>query len=357
MFHKVRILSAQVLLVMLGVLYAGSVAIAEDNFWRVSKLSGDVAVTASGIQRVSLTSEAVLKPGDSVRTGRNGRVLLVRGEESILIAPNSDVGIPGEKKEPGWTTITQRAGSILLEVEKRNVKHFEVATPYLAAVVKGTHFRVTVNNNETHVDVLRGKVEVSDFKSGQIALVLSGQSAKVWAHGLGGLSLTGSGTFNPIQQGEPRKPSVSPLSKEERLALRGMANGHQVRIASPLGEARLNIHKVTKGLARAQTAFASSGRGNATGRDGDQRGSADNGKSAFAQDNGNGLGSGNGLGNGSGLGNANANGLGSGNGLGNGNANGLGNGNGNGLANGVGNGLINGVGQGNGNNGKAKGKS
>jgi hypothetical protein len=349
MFHRARILCAQFLLVMLGVLYAGSVATAEDNFWRVGKLSGDVAVTASGVQKASLTKETILKPGDNVLTGRNGRVLLVRGEESILIAPNSVVGIPGEKKEPGWTTIVQRAGSILLEVEKRNVKHFEVATPYLAAVVKGTHFRVTVNNNETHVDVLRGKVEVTDFKSGQIALVLPGQSAKVLAHGKGGLSLSGSGTFNPIQHGAPRKPSVLPVSREERSALRGMSNGHQVHIASPLGDVKLNIHKVTKGLARAETFSALSGRGKKTGLGTSQRASAGDGSSAFAQDNGNGNGVGNG--NGNGLGNGN------GNGLGNGNGNGVAGGNGNGLANGVGNGLINGVGHGNGNNGKAKGKS
>ena len=86
-----------------------------------------------------------MKPGDTIRTGRNGRVLLVRGEETILISPNSVIGLPTEKKDGLATTILQQAGSILLEVEKRNVKHFEVETPYLAAVVKGTQFRVSVN--------------------------------------------------------------------------------------------------------------------------------------------------------------------------------------------------------------------
>ncbi len=92
-------------------------------------------------------------PGNTVRTGRNGRVLLVRGEESILIAPNSVVGLPSEKKEGLATTIKQQAGSILLEVEKKSVKHFEVETPYLAAVVKGTQFRVTVSASGVKVDV------------------------------------------------------------------------------------------------------------------------------------------------------------------------------------------------------------
>ena len=109
--------------------------------------------------------------GDNISTGPNGRVLLTRGTETILVSPNSSIGIP-EKKGELSTTITQRAGTILLEVEKRNVKHFEVETPYLAAVVKGTQFRVSVNGKGTKVKVLRGQVQVADFKSGQYALVI-----------------------------------------------------------------------------------------------------------------------------------------------------------------------------------------
>ncbi|MGZ3292816.1 MAG: FecR domain-containing protein, partial [Xanthobacteraceae bacterium] len=134
------------ILTMAFVLGAASGALAaEDGVWRVSKSSGEVWTTTSGAQQASLTQEDVLKPGDTIRTGRNGRVLLVRGEETILVSPNSVIGLPTEKKDGLSTTILQQAGSVLLEVEKRNVKHFEVETPYLAAVVKGTQFRVTVN--------------------------------------------------------------------------------------------------------------------------------------------------------------------------------------------------------------------
>src|SRR5260370_20771813 len=134
-------------------------------------------MTTTGAQPVSLKEEEILKPGESARTGHNGRVLLVRGEETILVSPNSVIGLPAEKKDGLSTTIMQQAGSILLEVEKKNVKHFEVETPYLAAVVKGTQFRVSVNSASTNVEVMRGQVEVADFKSGQIAQVLPGQQA------------------------------------------------------------------------------------------------------------------------------------------------------------------------------------
>lgn len=261
----------------------------DDGIWSVRKSSGEVWLATSGAQQVSLNQEETLKPGDTIRTGRNGRVLLVRGEETILISPNSMVGVPVEKKEGLSTTIIQQAGSILLEVEKRNVKHFEVETPYLAAVVKGTHFSVTVGAGSTKVGVLRGQVEVSDFKTGQIAQVMPGQVATAFEHGKPGLSLSGSGTLNPIEQGKPRASTIErvPVPKSGLSVPRNAANGPaihalgtidkgtqtagaptqsrgasaahapkagMVRISTSLGEVKLNFHKVTHGLAHSAVA-------------------------------------------------------------------------------------------------------
>jgi hypothetical protein len=257
---------------------------AEGGVWSVSKSSGEVWITSGGVQQASLKPEDNLNPGDTIRTGRTGRVFLIRDEESILIAPNSVVALPAEMKEGLSTTIVQRAGSILLEVEKRNVKHFEVETPYLAAVVKGTRFRVSVNATSTSVDVIRGQVEVADFKSGQIVKVMPGQRATAFEHGKPGLSLSGTGIFNPIEQSEPRPSSVDriPVPKAGLSAPRNAANGQAIRalaaidrtggrgalqprypggmrseglrISSALGEVKLDVHKVTHGLARGSTA-------------------------------------------------------------------------------------------------------
>ena len=186
-------------------------AFAQDGAWRVSKVSGDVSVTPQGGPQGGLADGATVKPGDNVRTGQNGRVLLTRGQETILISPNSVIGIPADKKAGMSTTIIQQAGSILLEVEKRNAKHFAVETPYLAAVVKGTQFRVTVDGTGSRVDVLKGQVEVADFKSGQFALVKPDQAAKVSIQGAAGLSLSGSGALSPVQQGTPRQ-TINPIA-------------------------------------------------------------------------------------------------------------------------------------------------
>src|SRR4051812_22668451 len=210
---------------------ATSAFAADDGAWTVSKSSGDVWLTSTGAQPASLKQEELLKPGDVVRTGRTGRVLLQRGAETMLISPNSVVGLPAEKKEGLSTTILQQAGSILLDVEKKNVKHFEVETPYLAAVVKGTQFRVTVNAASTSVDVIRGQVEVADFRSGQIAQVKPGQHATTFANGKGGLSLGGSGSFSPIEQGKPRTPSIErvPVPRAGLTAPRNTATGQAIQ--------------------------------------------------------------------------------------------------------------------------------
>lgn len=72
---------------------------AQERSWRVEKSSGHVWVARPSAQKVSLTKDAELNPGDSIRTGSNGRVLLVRGEERIVISPNSEIGIPAVSQD------------------------------------------------------------------------------------------------------------------------------------------------------------------------------------------------------------------------------------------------------------------
>jgi hypothetical protein len=225
---------------------------ADGGTWSVSKASGDVWIATEGAQQASLSQEEILKPGDTIRTGRNGRVLLVRGEETILISPNSVVGLPTEKTDGLSTTIVQQAGSILLEVEKRNVKHFEVETPYLAAVVKGTHFSVTVNGGSTKVGVLRGQVEVSDFRTGQITQVMPGQFATAFEQGKAGLSLSGSGTFSPIEQGKPRASTIPrvPVPKSGLSAPRNAASGRAIHALGPINKSTSRVRRLNRARRR-----------------------------------------------------------------------------------------------------------
>lgn len=381
---------------------ATSAALAADGQpWHVTKATGDILLIRSDRKTVALTSESELQAGDTIQTGPTGRVMLTRGEERIVVSPNTSIGVPLQNAHYP-STITQQRGTILLEVERKNVQHFEVETPYLAAVVKGTMFRVTVDRHGSKVDVLRGQVQVADFKTGQTALVAPGQAARVRANGLNGLSLSGRGKFSPIERGTPRTPSVQASSPKPGTMAQAKAavgdagstsksssilrlSGHGVRIGSAIGDVKLDFHKVTKGLAhssdttRAQvrsddrTSAApsvesgfTSGSLNASvvspgangnvisrGTSGNTAGptagnsSGSSGSNAVAQGSNkkdSQVGAGNDDGNNQGNGKGNA-----GNGKGNGGNNGNGNGNGNGGTNGNGNG--------NNGNGNGKGKT
>jgi hypothetical protein len=295
-FHLTSVFAALVL---------SSAALAEEA-WQVGKSSGEVWVVSKGAQPASLSDQLDIKPGDVIRTGRNGRALLKRGEETILVAPNSEIGIPEKPKDGLTTTILQKAGSILLNVEKRSEKHFDVETPYLAAVVKGTQFRVDVDANGARVNVVRGQVEVADFKSGQIAQVMPGQLAKVSIEGPKGIDLTGAGPRHPIVEGTPRAPMLerlsipkgglgAPQSNGRQLRASGNAgtisvrsagierSGHQAtehrartRITAPLGEVRLDVGRATNHLVHSSAAPSQASRRNTSdgnfGRDGNGNG-------------------------------------------------------------------------------------
>ena len=230
--------------------------------WVIEKVLGDVKVehkVGSEAARRDLT----LAPSDTIRTGKNGRAVLVRGQESIMVSPNTSISVPNASRE-GMSTIIQRTGTILLEVEKKNVQHFEVETPFLATVVKGTRFEVRVGQDRAKVSVLRGQVQVADFKSGQIGMVTVGQTAMVTPHHPG-LTLTGLGPKAPIQQGTPRASRVQtqsrvtapagakPAAPAVKTGITRTGTGG-IRITGALGPVQLDVNKATGGMARSEAA-------------------------------------------------------------------------------------------------------
>jgi hypothetical protein len=282
--------SLRMFVLLVALTSSAAAARADDASWQIGKSSGDVWVVSQGAQPAALGDQAEIKAGDVIRTGRTGRVLLKRGEETILVAPNTEVGIPKKPQDGLSTTILQKAGSILLSVEKRNENHFEVETPYLAAVVKGTQFRVDVDRSGARVNVVRGQVEVADFRSGQIAQVMPGQLARVSLGAVGGISLSGPGSHLPIVNGRPRPPSIerllvprgglhAPASTGRQIralhapgaaAMRSARAGHpahqaierhsRTRISAPLGEVKLDVGRATNHLVRGHGGYGSAGR-------------------------------------------------------------------------------------------------
>ncbi|MBT3929943.1 MAG: FecR domain-containing protein, partial [Rhodospirillaceae bacterium] len=70
-------------------------------------------------------------------------------------------------------------GKAFFDVDKRPGQDFEVQTPYLAAIVKGTSFSVSVTDQRSRVNVAEGRVGVTALGIGQSVVVGPGQSARV----------------------------------------------------------------------------------------------------------------------------------------------------------------------------------
>jgi hypothetical protein len=261
-------LRGQVCAGTLGCLVLWALAVpanAQEGGWRVARLSGEAWVTRAGTSASPLISDAVVGRGEKIQTSRNGRVQLVRGAETVLIAPNSVLELSDE--DGGRTIVRQQAGSVSIEAEKKNVQHFEVRTPVLAAVVKGTQFTVTLRNGMADVAVSRGQVDVTSFRSGQSVLVLPGQRASASAIGRGALSIGGAGRPQAIRTGVPvtsdvrpvtvprggfTKPVVAPTAD---TAVRRAGLSSAPRISGTIGP-RINVHQASKGLASAPNSQA-----------------------------------------------------------------------------------------------------
>src|ERR1044072_5741269 len=97
MLGDIRLLLSAFLIGAFFAIGFASPAIAQDDSWRVSKSSGEVWFDEPGAQPAALSDDTVLNPGSSVRTGANGRVLLSRGAETIMVSPNTVMQIPLSK--------------------------------------------------------------------------------------------------------------------------------------------------------------------------------------------------------------------------------------------------------------------
>lgn len=171
---SIRLILA-VLLVVGGHGWAGAQGRAS---WQVVEISGNADVVVSGAQPVALSRSAGLAGGEQVRTGPDGRVVLRRGEDTLVVAPNSAIVLPATA-EGAVTRVLQLLGSLIVRVEQRKDGAFEVRTPFLVAVVKGTFFSVSVDAAGSRVHVVEGRVEVTELANRATLSLGPGQAVGV----------------------------------------------------------------------------------------------------------------------------------------------------------------------------------
>ena len=194
-----------VLALLMTPLFGGlSKAVAAE--WVITRLSGTVYLVAPGIKAHRARKGMALHKGHTIATRRGARAVLQRGKDSIVVGPNTEFALSQYRSNDSKTTLLQRKGTIDVDVETRGMPFFRVETPYLAAVVKGTRFSVSVHGKESQVTVQRGVVGVQDLASGQRSDLRSGQSVQSAPDKFSGLKSVGK-TRAAIQQGKPAKPT------------------------------------------------------------------------------------------------------------------------------------------------------
>lgn len=156
---------------------AGPASAGSSSGWTLVQNVGDVVISAGLFQTVSLPNDATLPEGAIVTTGKSGRAVLRRGGEHIIVQPGTRLKL--EVAEPGATRVTQASGSALYEITKKSTPHFQVDTPWLAAVVKGTAFSIDVEDGTSALRVTEGTVEVSNPARTAVTLVSAGAEARI----------------------------------------------------------------------------------------------------------------------------------------------------------------------------------
>lgn len=147
--------------------------------WRVVQSVGEVELSSGGMFPVALDRKADLQPGSVVKTGASGRVVLRRGDEQVVVKANSSLTLTAASGRS--TELRQESGTAVFSVGKKRVPHFEVKTPYFAALVKGTVFTVYVDSFGAKVSVREGAVEVSTPWREAVTLLEAGKTARVRA--------------------------------------------------------------------------------------------------------------------------------------------------------------------------------
>lgn len=153
-----------------------------NNEWTVESAAGTVTVedrSATPRALLPIRTGMRLTAPFAVRTGIDGSVALSHGQDKLVVRPNSAATIPmaAASGDGVATRIAQSLGVVFYQVQHRIKDRFEVETPYLVAVVKGTTFNILVADHASTVALLEGRVLVHTPDMKAQATLEPGQTA------------------------------------------------------------------------------------------------------------------------------------------------------------------------------------
>ena len=166
--------------------------------WRVSGLTGQASARLGSAPYEALAIGDIVPVGSEIQTERGSVVFLSRRGDRVVIQPASHLRIAEPKAGGLLTQFIQSFGNVFYDVEPRSSRSFGVQGPYMAAVVKGTRFLVTVNRKANSVRVDEGRVLVAAVDGTSSAMVGPGNVATVERGGNGGVQVSSSNITIPI---------------------------------------------------------------------------------------------------------------------------------------------------------------
>jgi hypothetical protein len=292
--------------------------------WTATKVQGDVSYREGGYKEarwIPLRTGGLLSALAELRTGTNGRAELSYKESTIIAAPRSEFRLPGPTPKNAVYRVSQKVGTFLYKIKHATRDKFEVQTPFLTTIIKGTIFSVLAGKDGSSVHVTEGAVFVKPSSGNGGSFVRPGQTARVNGKSRDRVIMQGTRkvpgkSTDPegdkrSENGQDKKDGKAKRGKPVKIVFRDMTG----QVASLGGIDGTSVEGAKKGkkadLSQNDSAALGTG-GPGNGNNGNGFGNTNAGNNG----NGNGNGNGNAGGNGNGLGNGNA-GLGRGNSGGN----------------------------------------
>ena len=257
-------------LVGVAALMCSTSALAQAGGWTISEASGRVVVRDAGGDRPAGRGTAVAA-GATLMTGPGARAVVVRGDDFVTVSANSRIRVPDAAQATGLFQMVSEWGTSVFKIRKQAKPHFAVQTPYLAAVVKGTTFSVTVGRAGASVQVTEGAVEVATGDGGARDLVRPGAVASVSAGDRYRLTVNGSQgagkreidsparTDAPTDSAPGSEPNPVSMTAEGSSAVDGdtgiaWTDGADAIVSAPIEARPVDLAGLTGGLVSGRTA-------------------------------------------------------------------------------------------------------
>jgi hypothetical protein len=242
-------------------LMAGTSALAADSGWRLSEVSGDVRVVANGSAHAAVRG-ALVEAGALVAAGPRGKAVLVRDKDVVTLTANSRIRLIPPAEQKGFFQIIAEFGTSLFSIEHKANPHFGVRTPYLAAVVKGTVFSVTVDAARASVQVTQGAVDVATLDGGAHDLIKPGMIGWIAAGEALRLHVDGDTSRVVASPAAPPAPTPAAIAGGGTGTVAALPPGLEVKAvsAAPIALAEVTHGLVDGGAARGRDAGVKSDR-------------------------------------------------------------------------------------------------